>query len=158
MKCTHSNWSNTSLQSSGKKIGTPKIRPIKNGWHIDVNARFVPNINAIMLTMHPKKKNRWFDSPMQASSQMLWWSRFTIQAWQMLQWNVRGGVYLWHLEHIFGLASLSSDSPSSFIKSVVCSSVMSGKLSSSLVLCTTWFNGAFSFTWKCIVQLLHSKW
>lgn len=145
---TYSNCSKTSLQSSGIKMCTPYTLATKNGWQIEVNDKLEPTSRASNPNTQPKKKSLWFDWPTQQFSQILWWSRFTIQAWQIVQWNVRGGTYFRHFGHMFGwFWSLSSESPSPVMSNDVCSSVISGKLSSSLVLCTTWFKIARCLTY-----------
>lgn len=97
--CTYSYCPNTSLQSSGNKMLILKMRNTKKGWHIEVIDRFAPNRSANMANEQPPKKYLWFDSPIQQSSQTLWWSRFAIHCWQSLQWNARGGMYRRHFGH-----------------------------------------------------------
>lgn len=99
MSFTHSYCPNTSLQSSGNSTAILNIRNKKNGWQIDVIDRLAPNKSANVASKQPAKKYLWFDSPMQQSNQTLWWSRFAMHCWQILQWNARGGIYRRHFGH-----------------------------------------------------------
>lgn len=116
---TYSYWPKTSLQSSGNKKLMLNMRNMKYGWQIDVIDRLAPYRSANMAKTQPAKKNLWFDSPMQQSSQMLWWSRRAIHCWQILQWNARGGMKRRHFGQtlfVFDITkSLESDSELSLI-------------------------------------------
>ena len=102
----------TPVQSSGNKTLTPKTMKIGNGWQIEVNERLANSTSALKQATQPAKKYLWLNRPMQQFRKKLWWSRPITHPLQMLQWNVRAGMYFRQLAQLFRSSDSSSDSGS----------------------------------------------